>query len=152
MIASYQLRNQTRHAWTSEVLCKLQTVSCNKGWVGGRVTREERYDLLQTSGMQQIKEEMSSNAKSFYIQTHKNQRARQLHNKSFAAIVVLLWILKQQTKQRWKRERTVCYKPRNLKHRGITRNQRMAENNTVGSLALPSIDTKNGENAYIYSN
>jgi hypothetical protein len=45
-------------------------------------------------------------------------------------------------KQRWKRERTVCYKPRNLKHRGITRNQRMAENNTVGSLALPSIDTK----------
>jgi hypothetical protein len=41
-----------------------------------------------------------------------------------------------------KRERTVCYKPRNLKHRGITRNQRMAENNTVGSLALPSIDTK----------
>jgi hypothetical protein len=45
-------------------------------------------------------------------------------------------------KQRWKRERTVCYKPRNLKHRGITRNQRMAENNTVGSLALPSIPTK----------
>jgi hypothetical protein len=55
-------------------------------------------------------------------------------------------------KQRWKRERTVCYKPRNIKHRGITRHQRMAENNTVGSLALPSIDTKNGENAYIYSN
>jgi hypothetical protein len=38
--------------------------------------------------------------------------------------------------------RTVCYKPRNLKHRGITRNQRIAEDNTVGSLALPSIDTK----------
>jgi hypothetical protein len=45
-------------------------------------------------------------------------------------------------KQRWKRERTVCYKPRNLKHGGITRHQRMAENNTVGSLALPSIHTK----------
>ena len=44
--------------------------------------------------------------------------------------------------QRWKRRRTVCYKPRNLKHRGITRNQRMAESYTVGSLALPSIDTK----------
>jgi hypothetical protein len=41
-----------------------------------------------------------------------------------------------------KRERTVCHIPGNLKHRGITRNQRMAENNIVGSLALPSIDTK----------
>ena len=41
-----------------------------------------------------------------------------------------------------KRGRTVCHIPGSLKHRGTTRNQRMAENNIVGSLALPSIDTK----------
>jgi hypothetical protein len=92
--------------------------------------------------MQQIKEEMSSNAKSFYIQTHKNQRARQRHNKSFAATSCTTVNPQVTDEQRWKRRRTVCYKPRNLKHRGMTRNQRMAESYTVGSLALPSIDTK----------
>jgi hypothetical protein len=92
--------------------------------------------------MQQIKEEMSSNAKSFYIQTHKNQRARQRHNKSFAAASCTTVNPQVTDEQRWKRRRTVCYKPRNLKHRGMTRNQRMAESYTVGSLALPSIDTK----------
>jgi hypothetical protein len=117
-------------------------VSCNKRRVGGRFTQEERNDLLQTSGMQQIKEEMSSNAKSFYIRTHKNQRARQRHNKSFIATSCTTVNPQVTDEQRWKRRRTVCYKPRSLKHRGITRNQRMAENYTVGSLALPSMDTK----------
>jgi hypothetical protein len=35
--------------------------------------QEERNDLLQTSGMQQIKEEMHLNAKSFYIQIQKTR-------------------------------------------------------------------------------
>ena len=89
-----------------------------------------------------LKRKWAQTQNPFTFKHIKNQRAQQRHNKSFATTVALLWILKQQMKQRWKRGRTVCYKPRNLKHRGITRNQRMAEDYTVGSLALPSIDTK----------
>ena len=103
--------------------------------------------------MQQIKEEMSSNAKSFYIQTHKKPEGtttpQQILCCNSCTIVNPQAIDETEME---KRERTVCHIPRNLKHRGITRNQRMAENNIVGSLALPSIATKNGENAYIYSN
>jgi hypothetical protein len=93
--------------------------------------------------MQQIKEEMSSNAKSFYIQTHKKPEGTTTPQQILCcnSCTIVNPQATDETKME-KRERTVCHIPRNLKHRGITRNQRMAENNIVGSLALPSIHTK----------
>jgi hypothetical protein len=114
--------------------------------------QEERNDLLQTSGMQQIKEEMSSNAKSFYIRTHKNQRARQRHNKSFVATSCTTVNPQVIDKQRWKRRRTACYKPRNLKHRGITMKPEYSLKLYSRELSSTIDRYKNGKNAYIYSN
>ena len=76
------------------------------------------------------------------------QRIQRCHNKSFIATRLLSpresFTVNPlaKMKQGWKRKETVCYKPRSLKHRGITRKLEYHWNCTVGSLALPSIDTK----------
>jgi len=55
------------------------------------------------------------------------QRIQRCHNQSFIATRLLspresfTVNPPKKTKQRWAREETVCYKPRNLKHRGIAR-------------------------------
>jgi hypothetical protein len=54
-------------------------------------------------------------------------------------------------KQRWTRKETVCYKPRSLKHRGITRKPEYLLK-LYGRELSSTIDRyKNGKNAYIYS-
>ena len=65
--------------------------------------------------------------------------------------VALLWILRLQTKQGWKRKRIVCYKPRNLKHRGMSRKPKYLLKLHSRELSSTIDRYKNGENAYIYS-
>ena len=149
--AQAQLRNWTRRAWTSEVLIN------SKQWVVVKVGRWKIYARRAQWSITDIRyaTDRRRNAFKWKILLHsnaKNQRARQLHNKSFAATVALLWILKQQMKQRWKRERTVCYKPRNLKHRGITRKLEYLLKLYSRELSSTIDPYKNGENAYIYLN
>jgi hypothetical protein len=87
----------------------------------------------------------------------EDQRAQQCHNKSF--IITRLFSpcesfncgLPGIRRNIDGKGRTVCYKPRNLKHRGITRKpERLLK---LYSRELSStIDLyKNGENAFIYS-
>jgi hypothetical protein len=54
-------------------------------------------------------------------------------------------------KQRWKRKRTVCYKPRNLKRRGITGKPEYLLKLYSRELSSTIDGYKNGKNAYIYS-
>jgi hypothetical protein len=51
---------------------------------------------------------------------------------------------------RWKKK-TVCHKPRNLKHRGITRKPEYLLKLYIQELSSTIDRYKNGENAYIYS-
>jgi hypothetical protein len=54
-------------------------------------------------------------------------------------------------KQDGKERRTVCYKPRNLKHRGITRKPEYLLKLYSRELSSTIDRYKNGKNAYIYS-
>jgi hypothetical protein len=56
---------------------------------------------------------------------------------------------KDETKM--EKKRTVCYKPRNLKHRGITRKPEYLLKLYSRELSSTIDRYKNGKNAYIYS-
>ena len=81
---SYQLRNQTRHAWRSEVLIN------SKQWVVVKVSRWKTYTREVQWSVTDIRyaTDRRRNAFKCKILLHsnvKNQRAWQCHNKSFIA-------------------------------------------------------------------
>jgi hypothetical protein len=73
------------------------------------------------------------------------------HNKIVQSTRILrLWTPWHEMEHRWKKK-TVCYKPRNLKHRGITRKPECLLKLYSQELSSTIDRYKNGENAYTYS-
>ena len=131
-------------------------MSCSK-----RVSRWKTYIIRVQRFITDIKfvtdwRRKHSNTTSFIFK-HQYQRSQQYQKKSF--IITRLLSPRESfncgpSGIRWNKDgkrRTVCHKPRSLKHRGITRKPEYLLKIYSRELSSTIDRYKNGKNAYIYS-
>ena len=146
----HRVNSETRPGMHDEWgLDKLQTVSRSKGWIDEDLCKKGARSITYIRCVTDWGR-MHSNAKSFHIQIQipKGTTTPQqilYCNKMFDC---------ESSSVRWKKygkRKIVCYKTRNLKHRGITRKPEYLLNLYSQELSSTIDRYQNGKNAYIYS-